>query len=230
MTRQLHDFNGRFSTIECLKDHICEELHSEFPRRTLLEVGYFEGCQSQKVWIASEKDLDSMYSKFKAGSEILLWVEIVEHHDSDEPERKRKKSTGSSSKKGEEDSVDIIYDKLFSKHKESFSVPQLRLWVRMIHCGMHEDYDNPPHVPMIIGTTPHQKTSTFTEALTGAAEAVARAFAPQTTPSQSSSSSGHVATGISSGQSTEIRMKNLEQLRVIHQLHQENIITDKELV
>ena len=36
VTRQLHDFNGRFSTIECLKDHICKELHSEFPRRTLL--------------------------------------------------------------------------------------------------------------------------------------------------------------------------------------------------
>ena len=93
MTRQLHDFNGRFSTIECLKDHICKELHSEFPRRTLLDVGYFEGHQSQKVWIVPEKDLDSMYSKFKAGSEILLWVEIVEHHDnddSDEPERKRK--------------------------------------------------------------------------------------------------------------------------------------------
>ena len=145
------------------------------------------------------------------------------------PMRKRKKSTASSSKKGE-DSVDIIYDKLFSKHKDSFSVPQLRLWARMIHCGTHEDYDNPPHVPMIIGTTPRQKTSTFTEALTGAAEAVARAFAPQTTPIQSSSSSSHVATGISPGKSTEIRMKNLEQLRVLHQLHQDNIITDKELV
>ena len=105
-----------------------------------------------------------MYSKFKADSEILLWVEIVEHHDSDdsdEPDRKRKKSTGSSSKKGEKDSVDIIYDKLFSKHKESFSVPQLRLWARMIHCGTHEDYDNPPHVPMIIGTTPCKKKQHF---------------------------------------------------------------------
>ena len=90
VTRQLHDFNGRFSTIECLKDHICKELHSEFPRRTLLNVGYFEGRQAQ-VWIVSEKDLDSMYSKFKADSEILLWVEIVEHHDSDDSDEKAEK-------------------------------------------------------------------------------------------------------------------------------------------
>ena len=240
LTRQLHDFNGRFSTIEHLKDHICTELHSEFLCHTSLDVGYFEGRQSQKVWIVSEKDLDGMYSKFKADSEILLWVEIVKHQDSDDsdeperkrekkPERKRKKFAGSS-KKEEEDSVDAIYDKLLSKHKESFSVPQLRLWARMICCGTHEDYEIPPHVPMIIGTTPRQRTNSFTEALTGAAEAVARAFAPQTTPAQSSSSSSHVATGISPGKSTEIRMKNLQQLRVLHQLHQESILTDKELV
>jgi hypothetical protein len=71
----------RFSTIEHLKDHVCKELRS-VPRRTLLDVGYFEGRQSQKVWIVSEKYLDAMYSK--PDSEILLWVEIVEHHDSDD--------------------------------------------------------------------------------------------------------------------------------------------------
>ena len=60
LTRQLHDFNGRFSTIEHLKDHICTELHSEFPCHTSLDVGYFEGRQSQKVWIVSEKDVDGM--------------------------------------------------------------------------------------------------------------------------------------------------------------------------
>ena len=172
-----------------------------------------------------------MYSKFKADSEILLWAESVSHQDSDdsdEPERKREKSTGSS-KKEEEDSVDIIYDKLFCKHKDSFSVPQLRLWARMSHCGMHEDYEIPPHVPMIIGNTPRQKTNSLTEAITGAAEAVARAFSPRSTPVQTSSSTSHVATGISPGKSTEIRMKNLEQLRALHQLHQENIITEKEL-
>ena len=179
----------------------------------------------------SKKDLDCMYSKFKADSEILLWVEIVEDQDSDdldEPDRKRKKSSGST-KKEEEDSVDAIYDKLFCTHKESFSVPQLRLWARMIHCGTHDSYEIPPHVPMIIGNTPHPKANSLTDAITGVAEAVAKAFAPQTTPTQSSNSSC-IATGISPGKSTEIRMKNLEQLRVLHQLHQEKIIDDKELV
>ena len=33
-------------------------------------------------------------------------------------------------------------------------MPQLRLWARMIHCGTHDGYDNPPAVPMFSGTQP----------------------------------------------------------------------------
>ena len=150
-----------------------------------------------------------------------------------EPERKRKKSVGSS-KKEEEDNVDVIYDKLCSRHNNTFSVPQLRLWARKIHCGTYADYEVPPRVPMTTGSLPtHHKSNSLTDALTGAAEAVAKVFAPKASPAQPSSSlaSGIASTiGISPSKSTELRMKNLEQLRVLHQLHQENIITDKELV
>ncbi len=114
-------------------------------------------------------------------------------------------------------------------------MPQLRLWARMIHCGTHEDYQEPPHVPMITGMPPKRpKKDSLTEALTGAAEAVAKAFAPSPSQPLSASSSHLIPTtsgtvGISPGKSVELRMKNLQQLRVIQQLYEENILSDSEL-
>ena len=34
------------------------------------------------------------------------------------------------------------------------SVPQLRLWARMVVTGIHDDLEEPPQVPMITGITP----------------------------------------------------------------------------
>ena len=90
--RQLHDYKGKFLTIERLKDHICKELKSEFPCHASIDIGYFEGRQSLKIWIVSQKDLDAMYTDVKANS----W--------------------------------------------DMFSVPQLRLWARIIHCGTYAVY------------------------------------------------------------------------------------------
>ena len=64
-----------------------------------------------------------------------------------------------------------------------FSVPQLRLWSRMIHCGTYAVYENPP---MITGSFP---SNSLTEALTGAAEAVVIVFAPPVNSGQSYSAS-----------------------------------------
>lgn len=47
----------------------------------------------------------------------------------------------------------------------------------MIICGTHDDYNDPPHVPMITGMPGKKpRKDSFSEALTGAAEAVTKAF------------------------------------------------------
>lgn len=135
VTRQLHDFKGKFETVEQLKEQIIKELSDELPGHPVIDVGYFEGRQSLKVWIVSLKDLHSLYSKTKSGSEIFLWVQGVEedNQSSDgEPERKKRKTSGSSTRQDKEDEVDVIYTELRSKHSKKYSVPQLRLWAHMI--------------------------------------------------------------------------------------------------
>ncbi len=65
------------------------------------------------------------------------------------------------------------------------NIHQLKLWARMLCCGT--DYEIPPRVPMITGSLPrHTKKDSFSEALTGAAEAVVKALSPRSTslPSQ----------------------------------------------
>lgn len=89
-----------------------------------------------------------------------------------------KKSSGTK-RQGIEDEVDAIYKELLTKHGDSsiYSGPQLRLWARMIQCGTYDDYEDPPRVPQITGIS-KQKKESLTEAITGAAVAVAKVFAP----------------------------------------------------
>ena len=52
----------------------------------------------------------------------------------------------------------------------------------MIHCGTHDDYDDPPHVQMITGMLPKRpKKESMSDVLAAAATAVANTF---TLPSQ----------------------------------------------
>lgn len=233
-TRQLHDFTGRFTTVLQVKQQIIKELGDILPSSSpdLLEVGYYEGRQSMKIGVASSKDLDAMYRKISKNSEVFLWAENLPDeldNDSDaEREKKRRKTTELSTNKRQdkEEEIDEIYEELRSHHKDNFSVPQLRLWARMIYCGTYDDYIEPPRVPMITGShsqRPKKESAVMVEAFTGAAEAIAKVFSPQ--PATSSVPS----IGISPSKSTDLRMKNLQQLRLLHQLFEENVLTEKEL-
>ena len=172
-----------------LKDKIIQEFKDELPKDIIAEVGYFDERQSSKLWLVSVKDLDSMYQKTKSGSDIVLWIDSSSFDESFsddgelQPPRKKKKKEKDkdiSSRQQKEDEVEDIYQELKSMHDSNYSSPQLKLWARMLHCGTHEDYEDPPRVPMITGIAPNKsKKDTFTEALTGAAQAVAKAFSPQ---------------------------------------------------
>lgn len=126
--------------------------------------------------------------------------------------------------------MDSIYKELFKKHGDSgvYSCPQLRLWARMIQCGTHEDYDDPPRVPQITGLIKKPvKNESLSEALAGAAVAVAKAFTPQQSTPEHTLSKG---SSISPGKSVELRMKNLEQLKFLQQLRDDCILSQAEFV
>ena len=80
----------------------------------------------------------------------------------------------------EEDDVDEHFKILTEKHGDTYGVPQRRLWARTIHCGTHDSHDTPPALP-IFGPLPKRpKKETFTDAVTNAAVAFAKAISPST--------------------------------------------------
>lgn len=210
-----------------MKEHILKELNDEFPENpSSIDIGYYDGRQSSKIWLVSnDQDLCQMYRSSKQ-REVSLWIECTTSEGESEDEesystKKRKKQA--SKRQGVEDEVDSIYSKLESKHSDSgiYSIPQLRLWARMIQCGTYDNYDDPPRVPLITGLQPRRSKESLTEAITGAAVAVAKAFTPKPSiPAESTLSTPRMLSPV---KSAELRMKNLQQLQFIKQLMEDNI-------
>ena len=55
--------------------------------------------------------------------------------------------------------------------------PKLQFWARLIQSGRHDDYENPPNIPLITGSptaTSKPKKDSVTDALTSAATVVVK--------------------------------------------------------
>ena len=144
-----------FHCINELKRTIVKEFCDNIGDDMKVDVGYFHGRQSAKIWLISNEDLRHMYSVVK--NEVWMWVECsIEERSSssddseDEGSSKKKSST---KRQRLEEEVEKIYKKLFAQHGEAgvYAGPQLRLWAKMIQNGVHDDYDDPPRVPQITG-------------------------------------------------------------------------------
>ena len=115
-----------------------------------------------------------------------------------------------------------MFKELKTRHGDKYEIPKLRLWSRMICSDLHEDYENPPAIPAFsLGKKARRES--VSEAITGAAMAVTHALENQTqhhSPSKSSQ--------LSPSKTVEVRLKNLEQLKIIQQLLEDNILTQDE--
>ena len=251
--RQLHHFKGIFSSIQNIQEVLSDELDQDVPDEDVkYNIGYFEGRHQTKRWLANKEDLTTMYAKFAPGSEIFLWCDGRETDDDDSrvqgggTKRKSPSEAPVNKRQAREEELDSIFKELKDKHGDAYTVPQLRLWARMIVSGTHDDQDNPPRVPMIIGAPlpKRQKQESISSALVDAATAFAKAISPRPAsplnpPSSGSATTPHTPTssasathrfGISPGRAADIRMKNLEQLRYMQHLMEDGIISQQEFV
>ena len=125
-----------------------------------------------------------------------------------------------------------MFSELKDKHSGKFSIPQLRLWARMVARGIHDDMEEPPQVPMITGITPKRaKRETLSDALTPLANAITKAFTANqacSTPEKSAVPSQQC--GISPAKVADVRMKNLEQLKFLQQLYEDGILSHAEFI
>ena len=216
IVRQVHRLKSKVSSITLLKASLIDEFADEVPNTLDFDLGWFEG--SAKKWLVVPEDLNTMYSSC-TGNEVSLWCDIEDTHGA----RKRKSSeSGGSRRQEKEEEVESTYQELLKKHgTDIYKKPQLKLWARMIVCGTHDDYSEPPRVPLITGTAPKRQKTDLSDAFTDAARAVAKAFSP---PINSNS----VSVGISPGKTVELRSKNLQQLRDLQQLYDDRILSAAE--
>ena len=203
-----------------------EELGEEVPNSIHFDVGYYEK-RSIKSWLVTSEDLELMYSSLKS-EEIPLWCD-AESHDDKKLDGKGKKRRGGTSSKLEEEDVDELFKTLTDKHGDNYSVPQRRLWARTIHCGTHDSFDSPPALPMFGPPPKRQKKESFTDAM---ANVLAKAINPSKSGAQedSGSQANQSSIAISPGKSVDLRMKNLQQLRFIQQLFDDNILSQDEFL
>ena len=232
--REIHDYHEKFSSIAELKLYIMNAFTEHVPPTTNFQIGYFLGKQSSKYWLVNQDDLDLMYTSLKK-KDIVLWCDArSESTTNDKKRRLQVENTNDpppSKRKLIEDKVDEMVEKLKERHDDHYTLPQMRLWARMISAGHHDSLDDPPRIPAITGVTPKRKQrQSLAEAIAGAATTLVSAVhnkgAADASPAQSPATDTRV--GHSPSKISDLRMKNLKELRELQQLLEDNILTEEE--
>ena len=215
-----------------------EKMDKHVPDTVHFSIGYYQGRQSKKRWLCCHDDLLVMYECNKEGGEISLWCDgrkpTSADGDDEQPatnSRKRKQASAST-RHDKEDRVDNIFMDLKEQHGERYDNPKLRLWARMIASGLHESTEEPPGVPAFQNGEPkRRKRESISDVLTGAVEAIAKCVEKKTPGTPASDVPSHSTTqvGVSPGKAADLRMKNLQQLRYLQTLYEDNILSDQEL-
>lgn len=186
-----------------------EEFPSNVPDNTRFSVGYFER-NSTKRWLIKQEDLVAMYDTctLEDGKEICLWCDgIEEEKESGEVATKRRKKDDKSPlsrREEKENSVDETFQELKEKHGDSYTIPLLRLWARVIIAGHHE---SPPALPQFKKKkTASNNTSNLTTTTTEV----------------------NTSRPMSPGKTAEVRSKYMEQLQQVKVLHDEGVLNTEE--
>ena len=217
-----HGITFKFTSPSSLRSHLQESFPDDVPATKDFKLGYLEG--NVKRWIVEDRDLSVMYSTFQPTSKITLWCEAKNEGQNDPPSKKRKLETASH----ELGSVDPIFEKLKALHPKMDN-PKLRLWAKMIDKGRHDDYNEPPQIPLITGSSNSKKKSpSVADALANAATAIASAIqspssTPQT-PKRVNSAVTESSSKFSPMSSARLRRSCLDDLKTLKELHQDGVV------
>ena len=221
-----HDVRGQFDTPDSLKEKLVEHFPNDLPTSLQFKVGYFEGRGSTKRWIFEAHDLQTMYSSADKGSKTInLWCEGKTEQDENDPlppAKKSRSSVKSTRREQLEEEVDDIFKQLKEKHQD-MTAPKLRLWACLIQSGHHDDYDTPPNIPLITGSSSKPKKESIADALTGAATAVVKMI-----QSTGSSSCASVPAQMSPLKAAQLRRGCLEDLKKVKELLEDGVLTQQE--
>ena len=228
VVRMWHGVSRKFKSPSALRAQIQESFSSDVPSTTDFQVGYLEG--NTKHWIVEKRDLMVMYSTFQPSSRITLWCDAKVSEPPGEPAQKKRKTEASTPNNfpNEADSVDLIFKKLKSTNPDMDN-PKLRLWAKMISKGRHDDYTNPPQIPLITGSSAQSKKKSsnaqVADALTNAATAIVSAMKSPTTPQNSHSQTSAKFSPMSGA---KLRRSCLDDLKSLKELYQDAVLSEAE--
>ena len=217
-----HDTCEKFEHTTELKTKLVATFEDKLPPLSKLECGYLH--KGSKRWIKNDQDLEAMYKLFTSGDEITIWFEgrSVSPEQPARSGRKRKAGELEPSTK-QADRVDELAHELFEKHGETYSMPQLRLWARMLLNKQYKSMDKaPPYPPFQEKVHKARKhDNNLSDALTSAATAVV-GLLNGTDPSTSTS------TCMSPGKRARVSGQYLEQLERLKNLQQSRVLSIEE--
>ena len=221
--RQLHHFHAKFSSVTSIRTQLLEELKDQLPDSVSFSVGYIEGQQHTKMLIANTDDIKAMYTRYSSG-EITLWCDGRNNESSGRAKRQRDEQVSSKYSDREEE-MEHIFTELKEKHEEKYDLTKLRLWARLIASNLHHSLDDPPNIPAFYGSAAKRaRQNSLSGALSGAASAFAEALTKGSTDKESTSLT------CPQEKLTEVRLKNLEQLRYIKELFDDHILSESEYI
>ena len=114
--------------------------------------------------------------------------------------------------------------------RNNYSPQQLKLWARMIVNKQHEDFEEPPNIPIITGgiKRPKKHNDAISEVLCNAAVAITQAL----TPSKSNPSTSQKASSIGVSPSSKATLTNnyISQLKSLQELGEMGVLSDEEFM
>lgn len=154
---------------ECVRTS-CQE-YIEIDKQ--LHFGYIvpgHGKKGKQIEIIIDGDLREMYTRYKRGNEIVLWMKQIASRkrsrtpaESEESSSRKRSctptelecsSTSAGRKAGRSNydkhvekmsAVDKICDELSDKHGEKYTPEQYRCWANLIQLHKHDSYESPPN-------------------------------------------------------------------------------------
>ena len=90
---------------------LIDEFSETVPDTVNFNIGYFDGRQQAKLWLVTNEDLDSMYSKYCTG-EIALWCDGRQSDRSGEEahsKQKRDSEASASRRQENKEEVDTVF-------------------------------------------------------------------------------------------------------------------------
>ena len=246
----MHNHHQRFTSIENLRSAIIDEFNEHVPSSSTFQMGYFEGKQSRKHWLVTQEDIDTMYSTLSLN--IVLWCDARSQTSNSEASsttldtRKRKSSAATSAeattskRKQRDEEVSSTVDQLKELHGTKYTVPQMRLWSRMVAAGHHSSLTTPPNIPAINGLIPkRRKQESLAEAVAGIVSSMrnpdhninqSATCANVVITSPSSTSKSCPIMGHSPSKISDLRMRYIKELRELQELLERNVLTQDEFL